>query len=427
MVDFYNQGFLTFLIDDKQIFNDFYNGYVMVQFNNLTVGNHKYEIVMHDKSNQLVFDQKGTFYADYDFTPFVNDAYYLQDAIEIVVRVPEDATGEIIVSYKGINSTYELNGEDVIVVLRDLELGSENITFTYLGDEKYPQKTVKSVISIEGYRIIPHEEAGMSGISLTLPANATGKLNISLTNDYKDFKTFLDSVDLVDGTAKYVLPPGNYYIWAEYNGTDYTVNELVWEFKVLPDIKYPPTVIMGEDITIDILASNASGVFKIFIGEDEIYNGTLDEILDGYYSKTLNVPGFKNLGDNFIKVWYNGTQLDDQHRFRFTVLPGTLFLPQEFGFDKSANMTLNLSEYAKGNVSVTAYGYYDQKYVLAQNVSVSGNAIVPLSAEKSGNYMLLIEYVREERHHFEERLNSTERSGFRLRYMFQMLMREPTW
>lgn len=401
MVDFYNQGFLTFLIDDKQIFNDFYNGMVMVQFNDRTVGNHKYEIIMYDKSNQLIFDQKGTFYADYDFNPFVNEnGYSLQDEIKIVVDVPEDATGEILVSYKGMNSTYELNGENVIVVLRDLELGSENITFTYTGDEKYPGKTVKDVISILGYQIVPHKEAGRSWISLTLPDGATGKLNISLTDYRQSFKTFLGSADFVDGTARYVLPLGNYYIWAEYNGTGYEVQELVEPFDVLPDLKFPPTVIMGEDITIDILASNASGVFKIFIGEDEIYNGTLDEILDGYYSKTLNVPEFKNLGDNFINVWYNGTMLNKEnpYRFRFNVLPGTLFVPQEFGFDKSANMTLNLSEYANGNVSVIGVmdPDYQHEYVFARNVSVSGNAIVPLSAEKSGDYMLFIEYVDEQ-------------------------------
>lgn len=73
-IDLYHKyGYLIFLIDGKQVFNDFFNEGAEVSFENLTVGNHNYRIILYNESNELVFNETGTFHADYTFSPNINN------------------------------------------------------------------------------------------------------------------------------------------------------------------------------------------------------------------------------------------------------------------------------------------------------------------------------------------------------------------
>lgn len=134
-------------------------------------------------------------------------------------------------------------------------------------------------------------------------------------------------------------------------------------------------------------------------------------------SMSLNL----RMGDNFINVWYNGTMLNKEnpYRFRFNVLPGTLFVPQEFDFDKSANMTLNLSEYANGNVSVIGVmdPDYQHEYVFARMFQYPEMPLCRYPLKNQETICFLLNMLT----------NSTEDTAFRLRYMFQMLMLVLRW
>ena len=295
-IDIENQeGILIFLIDGKQVFNDFFKNSAWVPFENLTVGNHTYEIILYDTSNHLVFDENGTFYADYELTAFVMNSYPLSFFIEIPVRLPDDATYRISTNYNGEEDFWFIEDGFANIVLEP-KIGNHTITITYPGNDKYPQKSIQKFFSVEGYEIGIYE-LYKTVIGLQLPPDAKGKLDVYAIDEKTSAKTLLESVDFNNGSAIYVPSFGNYLIHAEYTGTDYEVNPFECSLDILPDVKIADWLILGENTTLRISDIPEDDDFKIYLDGELMSGGEYEEKV-----KTFNVTGLTNLGEHKITV-----------------------------------------------------------------------------------------------------------------------------
>ena len=97
-----------------------------------------------------------------------------------MVYVPEDATGKVSVNVDGKNYTADIINGTAVVVLKDLVLGENNVTVTYLGDSKYPKTEIKEVLNITYYEIIDEydQQGQLEYISILLPNDADGNLTL---------------------------------------------------------------------------------------------------------------------------------------------------------------------------------------------------------------------------------------------------------
>ncbi|WP_458404855.1 Ig-like domain repeat protein [Methanobrevibacter sp.] len=397
------EGFIEVSIDGKPVLNDFFYKETIIDLKNMTPGTHEYEINIYNTTGHLMANQKGTFYMDYEFYADIYYEYSFSEMIEIMVSLPDDANGNILVSYNGKNMTFPVKNGMAQIKLTDLEIGEENITITY-GDAKYPQKTLSDVIHINGGEIVLIENDNENILSLTLPEDATGNMiiyKVSYDENREEIKDLFTSVEVINGTATYKFGIGNYRIYAEYNGTDYIVETFDDLIVVLPAIEVSDELMLGENGTINITGRDAPEDFIITLDGEPIFTGKLDE------NGKINIPinGFDKIGSHIIHIIYNGTLLADAEEFN--IIAGLFHVPDVFQSNGTATMKVELSPYAKGNITVRASeddGYeYDK--VLALNVPVSGNTTVLLSSLAQGYYDILIEYIDETYGHYEEYFN----------------------
>lgn len=157
-------------------------------------------------------------------TGTVNSTYVLGDELEfvmygereILIDIPNDVTGQVIVGIDGVNYTadrYE-NPHDgsvfySVMLHENLAMGKHNVTITILNDAKYPKLEFKNNLTVKGEILVPSGtiDKTKDEIILTLPENANGALSIKIGKYIEASLTWIaeGEAQFENGIAKYSL------------------------------------------------------------------------------------------------------------------------------------------------------------------------------------------------------------------------------
>lgn len=201
----------------------------------------------------------------YNVNDFIFDAYALDENIvygqetSLLIDFPFDATGNILVNGEshpiGVDDYY-LN-----VPLKNLQLGTNQIKVTYLGDEKYHQKTVYANVNVD-VGVIYATSMPFDNVTflLMLPGNPSGSLEVCV--DANNTKTS----ECINGIAQIKfddLALGNHTFKARYIGDAYSFDN-EGQFEVTPNISIDSfkTTFDQNDVEIT-LPKGEAGNFEI--------------------------------------------------------------------------------------------------------------------------------------------------------------------
>lgn len=198
-----------------------------------------------------------------------DQSFYGDTTLQIFT--PYYGTGSIKVLIDGkAYSTYK-NADGYFVKLNPLlSIGKHKISITYLGEDRYPERTAEQTLTVIGKIKIPTSKfTNNEVISIKLPAKAIGSLVVKVYN-YKGkvVKTFTQK--LVNGKAsisfsKYKFYGTYSYITAKYTGKDYKVsNEIMDEVTINPPIVLTKKMLKGEKKYLSINLPGKKGVLKLY-------------------------------------------------------------------------------------------------------------------------------------------------------------------
>ena len=242
-----------------------------------------------------------------------------EDAV-ISVALPEDATGEVIISVNGKNYTVMTKYGMASVTISGLASGSYDVVAKFNGDDKYlaSEDSAKfnvtklaSTIDIAVDNIKVGEDAV---ISVALPEDATGEVIISVNGkNYTVMTKYgMASVTISD------LANGTYSVDAFYNGDDiyapiknstaFTVSK-VSDYNMTVDIA---DIIKGENatITVSVPEDGTGNVIVTINGTDykgTVVNGTAKVIIPGLDEGTYKVVTFYTGDNKYDSMVVNGT------------------------------------------------------------------------------------------------------------------------
>ena len=166
------------------------------------------------------------------------------DSTKVTVKVPVNATGYVVVNVNGNNYTVNLTDGEGSVEIAGLKNTTYKVTATYLGDDQYlssinntaviKANKVASTINLTVARngIIPN--GTNMNITVKVPVDATGKVELTLLNGTKVVKTYTIYVNDGEGILHIYTPEvGVYNVTARYLGDDkYLASENRTSFEV---------------------------------------------------------------------------------------------------------------------------------------------------------------------------------------------------
>ena len=318
---------------------------------------------------------------------------------ELVITVPDDATGNVTVNIDGKNYTVPIENGTARLNVSDLAPGDYDVVVDYPGDDKYgpgSNSTSFNIPKISDYPIDITKED--DELVITVPDDATG--NVTVNIDGKNY-----TVPIENGTARLNvsdLAPGDYDVVVDYPGDDkYGPGSNSTSFNV-PRVSDYPMDVSKEDnqlivnvpedatgnVTITIDGKNytapiENGTATLDISDLPAGNHTVDVTYPGndkYAPKTVNTT-IETAADLIITVpevvkYYSGPErlivyvkdADGNNVDNITVtiyVNGILYT--KVTSDGQASIALNLG---CGNYSVTVEFEGNEKYK-AQNVNSS--------------------------------------------------------
>ena len=428
------KGFVQFDIDGKNYATEMLDdGSVIFDIKGLSIGNHTYEITYFDENNVKQLSKSGSFKTDYEFSTDIEyGEYAFTKEFEVEIYLPTDATGVITVSVAGKNYTATPVNGTATVILENLVMGENNVTITYAGDSKYPDKELKEVINMTGYEIIvkyedPEDEDGFVYVSISLPENANGNLTIYNAKRGPDYDWVIDgesiwSVPLEKGFLKLTLDNftskfgfGVYDFIARYVSSseepDYEVDDVELHFDIVPDVNLTKEIVMGENATVTIIIPNATGVIKVYEDIDDELNFIMNISSDNGTFKGA-IPGLK-LGEHILIFEYVGDDMENMFNmhvgYSVDVTPKKAEIPEEFNADGSGEIALELPEGANGTVSV--YEVDDEGNIIKTIVKdapyTSENKSVAVSGLSTGYHNIKVVYKDDKNGEFEKETEIT--------------------
>ena len=408
------EGYVDLIIDGKAYKSEFLkDGEAKIPITDLALGTHTYEINYYDNNNVKQLTQSGsfnvTFYMEsniYNDEDFPNP---LVDEFELVVDVPEDATGTIQVSVDGNNYTADIVNGTASFIIKDLVLGDNNFTITYSGDSKYPSSEIKEVLKIGSYAIEEKqtEDYELDYVAICLPSDANGTLVIynaeeDENGDVVPVGEAILTEKLVNGVAKINasrFPKGVIYMLAVYESEDdYKVEPELLSYTILPDVIITDEIVLGDNATFSIDLPGATGNISVYDGDNFIDKF---EIIDGKVQGNISGLG---LGDHDIVFEYEGdnyTDLFGEEKWVITVAPKKVDIPEKFNEDGSGEIALEVAEGSSGKVSVYEVINKDDEYetlvpVIENANYTSENKTVSVSGLKPGQHDLRLVYTDNE-------------------------------
>ena len=437
------KGYIELKIDGKAYASEFLeDGYASIEIDGLSMGTHTYEINYYDMNNVKNLTKSGSFTTDYGlWTDIDTDSTYpLTKEFKLHVDLPGDATGTVTVKVNGKTYTATPIEGVATIIIDNLVLGENNVTTSYLGDEKYPAKEITEVIKTEHgifVNYIDAEEGIFDYVSIYLPADADGNLTLYgavWIDGYDDidgegFDIYVPghwqivedspvmSVKLVDGFAKISVSEfayGSYDLFARYvsENSDYEVRGVGFHFDVTPEVNITETIVVGENATITVVIKNATGVINVYmkVGYDEVACEPIFDLFAEISSDngtfTKEISGLK-LGVYDFYLKYVGDDMDNMfnsHRiYSISVEPKAAEIPEMFNSDGSGEIALELPEGSKGNVSVYEIVGHNEttdqdilRPIIENATYTSENKSIAVSGLETGSHNLKVVYRDDE-------------------------------
>ena len=217
-VDYYD-SFIVY-IDGKEYFTG-QTTISSLDLSNLTYGQHTYEFKYLGNTYDSV-SKSGSFKTGYSAVSPSLDVEW-NDKAEVVVYLPDGATGSAIVKIDDDEYPVQVNDSKARVTVSNLLKGTYNIGISYSGDGNFPKITLENMSKLYSFYKIHVPESIKLGekyalINLTLPKNATGYLTVTYKGNTLREK-------LVDGYAQIKLSniSSDYSLTYGYDGDDYDV------------------------------------------------------------------------------------------------------------------------------------------------------------------------------------------------------------
>ena len=250
-----------------------------------------------------------------------------EDAV-IGVALPEDATGEVIISVNGKNYTVMTKYGMASVTISDLANGTYSVDVFYNGDDIYApikNSTAFTVSKVSDYNmtvdiadIVKGENAT---ITVSVPEDGTGSVIVTINGtDYNG--------TVVNGTAKVIIPgldEGSYKVVTFYTG-DNKYDSMVVNGTITVNKNTRTTLIM--DDVVKYFRGSQKLIAKLVDGfGNPIANATVYFTINGrVYAKITDENGMASMGIGLVPNEYkvsavfNGTDDYDRATADATVL-----------------------------------------------------------------------------------------------------------
>lgn len=391
-------GYLSLKIDGEEYALEFVKNGTVIYLDDLEYGDHEYEIVLNeDKFGSLT--KRGSFKVGYYFDVEVNGGNPVYAGIPFAVKVKtaKDATGNVTIDVGGKSYTKNIVNGSAEFDIGGLAIGNYTLAVNYLGNEVFPSQNITQNLTVNDYRITVgyiNEESGIiKYVSLTLPSNANGNLVI-----YNQTGV-MDTVPLENGSARYEFTNmefgKNYSGYILYDGVDYDVERLDYNFNLNTIVDVNDTLVIGENATLSVDMFGIAGNITVYVNNVSLKNETL---VNGKINVTIPSASM-HLGNNIVTLRYEGSDLDynpfDSDEYVIVVGPNELNIPDEFS-DGAGNITLELPDGSSGNVTV----YVNGELVSTKPVS-GGKNNIPVNVSKAGDNTVKVCYTDDEGYSYE--------------------------
>ena len=223
---------------------------------------------------------------------------------QLVVDVPDDATGDVTVTIDGKDYTVPIKDGKAVVDISDLPAGEHNVKVTYPGDDKYAPRTVETTINKTSDLIItaPDVVKYYSGPERFIiyfkdsDGNNVDGLTVKITiNGVTYERTSKDG----QASLGLNLNSGNYTVKVEFAGTgEYKPETLNANVEILPTI-YAKDVLK--------VFRNGTQYYALFLdGEgNPLVNTDVSFNIHGvFYTRTTNASGWAKLNINLEQGKY---------------------------------------------------------------------------------------------------------------------------
>ncbi len=240
-----------------------------------------------------------------EFNVTKNNAPISIDVIDnvVIVSLPDDATGEVNITIGNKTELVPVIKGKATLDISDMLPNDYIINAIYDGDRKYFANKTGMPINIpkvDEYDMTVKVDnitvGGNATVTVTLPKDATGYVNITVDNETKE-------VEIINGTATLEVPNlgiGDHNVFVNYTGNvKYNNNTASGSFNVKGQDVTPEVIVEGNNTVIVKLPENANGEVNITIGNEtqkvKVINGT------AVWNGTALEPG-----DYDVKVEYSG-------------------------------------------------------------------------------------------------------------------------
>ena len=392
-------GELTVTVNGKDYTANVVNGRATVSVSDLKAGNYDVVAKYSGDNNYNAAVATSSFTVskvDSTMDVTVNDIVFGGD-LTVDAVLPDDATGEVIITVDGTSYTAGINDGKATQVVKDLTAGSHVVVVKYAGDDKYTAVEIAKGVNVAkaqpvlGVVIADVDYGNGFVIEATLTGVNSAPLsgNVIVTVNGKEY-----TVKVTDGKGIATgdkLAAGTYAFAAVWAGDDnYNIVTENGDFKVN---KIDSSVVVnvnnikvGEDAVISVkLASDATGEVVITVnGEDytaAIENGKAVKTISGLkaddYTVTVKYAGDNNYNEATADAEFSVSKISDYNM--------DISVP-EIKEGVNSTISVDLPKDATGTVTVEIDG---KKYTA--NV-IDGTANVIVSGLSAGDYNITTVY-----------------------------------
>ena len=334
------------------------------------------------------------------------------EIVTIKVKVPADATGQVLVDIEGVSQYYvNVTDGEGFVDVPYIPSGIYNVNLTYIGDDKYLPSNNVTVFDVNKVKpfVIPIAHDIIVGenenIRLLVPSDATGNVTVIIDGEeysfdlnegtigayYKEGEKYI--VAISGGNGELViegLPVGEYTVSAKYNGDHkYTTAENSTTFKVR-DSSDMEIIDLGNGTVVVKVPGNASGNVTIVV-ENQTYTAP---VINGTAVITLEnvTPGEHN-----ITVIYSGDETHDPSAENASVNIPKYVTPidvetHDIHVGDVEIVTVTVPEDATGTVTIEIDGKEYSKEVK------DGKAVFEVEGLESGNKTVAVKYSGDDKY-----------------------------
>ena len=369
----YSKGNVTVKLGDDTYTAEIVDGKAIVNLENATPGVHDITVtVPGDESHpDIVMNATANIPKDETSLDVSVSNIKVGDNAEIVVKVPENATGNITIEIDGKSYTKPVSGGEARFEIEDLTAGNKTALIKYAGDDNYVSNVTSATFSVSKVNAtikvtINDSKVGENvTVDVVLPQDATGVVLIDIggVGYYANVTGGVAHVDIPR------IPSGNYDVTVTYTGDDKyssASDNAQFNMSKVDSFVIPNAIdiIYGENEVITLnVPEDATGTVTLVIDGVEYTFQTNNGVLSANENPntytvavsggmgTTTISGLPE-GEYVVSARYNG---DDKYfsvtnstKFRVTKAPASVDVTDQ----KNGTVLVKLPSDAEGNVTV---------------------------------------------------------------------------